>query len=91
VEGERCYCRAKLRRCSAGLPFTVKSLPGQLPYSPGRSRLIMKSPAAVLMVTVAGRSSGGHCKTHQFPVGVGVLLRCAVNGVTSVTHEVGAW
>ena len=33
---------------------------------------------------VASRSSGGHGKTHQLPVGVGILLRCAVDGVAPV-------
>ena len=33
---------------------------------------------------VAGRSSGGHGKTHQVSIGVGILLRCAVDGVTPV-------
>ena len=33
---------------------------------------------------VAGRTSGGHGKTHQFPIGVGILLRLAIDGVPPV-------
>ena len=72
----------------AGIPFTVKSLAWTVAGCTGSVRFIMKSTGWVLMVLLQAGGTRSHGKTHQLSVGVGVLLRCAVDGVPPIDPAV---
>ncbi len=64
----------------AGVPFTVKSVAWTVAGFTGSLRLITKSVGWVLMMLLQAGVGGGHGKTHQLPIGEGILLGCAVDG-----------
>ena len=64
----------------AGVPFTVKSLAWTVAGFTGVAQIDNEVRRLGVDDAVAGRSGGGHGKTHQLSIGEGILLGCAADG-----------